>query len=416
MVLRRKQIMASGIVTAAILGASLYVGCGGMKDITGEKDKDSSTGDESSQIVLTGQLALTGTPTTLALVGETPAIGDLDLYCVTFQLPPVAGTGDIGDDGKFELTLEAKDTSVGCFILKSQEVLATLVFEDPTKKDMAGGSKSSERFGFAGGRSNLGNIVLDLATGKAVVDVSKIVSEKTKDTAAAAAQAVDFTGSYTFTSAGIDLPTGYSGACVRSESGERKDDDCRGPSEGEKLWLKTVTGTDVASGQPAHGLMIWQSEDLFNTCGKKLGFSYEDGKRHGIDLTASGVGEGQFDWDPALEDGWKDVNNARANNSVMKMERVTDFNGYAGTKQYFKQYRQFNCNQNGPCQEGQTPTVAAGFQFNADSDETGCKDPDGKPVRVDNWSNMACENTDLGKGLHKNICSKTDTTTNTKVT
>jgi hypothetical protein len=406
----RKRIMTSGIVAAAMLSGSIYVGCGGSKGLLGDKDKETpAPSDEKTSIVLTGQLALSGAPTTLALAGTVPELADLNIYCVTFQLPPVAGTGAIGSDGAFELTLEAKDTSVGCFILNGEDVLGTLVFEDPSKKDLAGGSKSHDRLGFAGGKSDLGAFTLDLATGKAIIDISKIVSERAKDNTAATAGAVDFTGSYTISSAGPekDLPKGYVGACPKSARLGGGPDGCNGPPEGEPLWLKTIKGTDVASGKPAHGLMIWQSEDLFNTCGGKLGFSYDQGKEHGVDFSASDVGEGDFTWDPSLVDGWKD-RSAHARNSMMKMENVAAFKGFSGTKQYFKQYRVFNCEPGSPCSEG-TPVIASGFQFHANTNDSGCKDSDNKPVQMNDWQNMKCESTDLtgeSEGLRKNTCSK----------
>jgi hypothetical protein len=281
------------------------------------------------------------------------------------------------------------------------------VFEDPSKKDLAGGSKSSERYGFAGGKSDLGTFTLDLATGKAVVDVTKIVSQKAQDTTAAAAGAVDFTGSYTITSGGLDIPKGYVGACENKDGGKDGPRDCEGPPEGYPLWLKTIKGTDVASGKPAHALMIWQSEDLFKTCGSKLGFTYAQGKEHGADFSTSDVGEGEFDWDANLEDGWKDLT-ARARNSMMKMENVEDFKGYPGTKQYFKSYRTHACADGKPCTES-AAVVATGFQFNANTNDSGCKGEDGKPVQMNDWKDMQCEFEELtgnSAGLHKNVCSK----------
>ena len=70
-------------------------------------------------------------------------------------------------------------------------------------------------------------------------------------------------------------------------------------------------------------------------------------------------------------DGWKVVAKARAKNSTLKLETIADFNSYPSTKQYFNRYQTFTGNNNG-CSDG-SPIVVEGFQFNANSSDTGCK-------------------------------------------
>lgn len=390
MKLRRRAYGALGVAALMVATAGITASCG-------KKKKSSSDSEDTSKITVVGQLALSGESTSFALAN--PSLAELDVYCVTFSIPPVAGTGDVGADGKFELSLETDDGSVGCFILKAQDILGTLVFEDPSKKGLSGENQAADRQAFQGGRSDLGAITLDLSTGKAVVDITKITTGKLKDTSAAQADAVAFTGTYKVSSEGITPPTGYTKLCA-TES-----EDCRGPTEGMNLWLKSIKGASVPGGSPAHAMMIWPSQKAFETCGSKLGFSFEEGKKKGIDFTgAEGIGEGAFTWSAGYTDGWK-KDGARARNFMMNMEMVDNFNGYAGQKQFFNQYRTWTCEPGQPCTES-APVMQKGFQFNANTKETGCKDASGKPVQLDNWNSMECSFAELDGGLNKNTCKK----------
>lgn len=395
-----RRILMTCSALALLAGLGTTMSCGKKK-----KSSSSSGGDDS--ITISGQLALTGESTSFRL--DAPALTDLAVYCVTFTIPPEAGSGTVAEDGAFELTINTTDTSVGCFILQDTDILGTIVFQDPSTKGMDGEAQSKDRLAFSGGKSDFGAITLDLSTGKAIVDVSKIVTTSgggLKDTSSIG-DAADFTGAYTISSSGLTLPKGYVGTCANHDS-----DDCHGPMEGEKIWLKTIKGKDATSGAAKYAMMIWQSEELFKSCGEKLGVSYAAAKEHGIDLSESGVGEGDFTWDSSYIDGWKKAD-ATARHSMMKMENVDDFKGYPGTKQYFKQYRTYNCTPNTPCDPSTSETIhtnSDGFQFNANTKESGCRDAAGKPYQMNDWSGMECTWEALSgasAGLSKNTCSKT---------
>lgn len=390
--IRKLKLVKAFSLAATMLGIGLGGAC--------SKKKSESETAADSDIVIAGSLALADSSES-ALRLAPSSLDELDIYCVSFEIPPVAGTGAVSAEGAFELTLATKDVSVGCFILADEEVLGTIVFEDDSQTDMSGNAKQSDRYAFAGGKTNLGTFTLDLATGKAVVNVADIVREKAADTSGAAAAAIDFTGTYVIKDSGVTLPTGYVGPC--EPEGDKKD--CEGPPLDWPVYMKLVAGTDVKSGAARHGLMLWDSEELFQACGSKLGFSYDDAKANaGIDLTASGVAEGEFDWDPNLVDGWKDQT-ATAKHSEMKMENVDDFAGYPGMKQYFKQYRTWTCADGQPCTES-NPITKEGFNFFANTKETGCKNSAGEPMQLNDWGNMTCEHEELGGGLNKNTCSK----------
>ncbi len=79
-----------------------------------------STPTEGSTILISGTLALQGE--TLGLNLADVSVADLSVYCVTFKIPPVAGTGTVNADGSFSVSIEAYNQSVGCFITKGEEV------------------------------------------------------------------------------------------------------------------------------------------------------------------------------------------------------------------------------------------------------------------------------------------------------
>lgn len=378
----------------------------------GKKSTSSSSTAAETSVTLTGQLALSGGESTLRLTSTT-TVDDLSMYCVSFTLPPVAGTGEFDAEGKFAVTLDTTGVSVGCFILDPDEaILGTLVFKDPAKKDLKGGSKSSDRLAFEGGESDLGSIVLNLDTGTAEVDISKIVL-KTKSVEAVASEGelYNFTGSYKFAQSDLTtLPSGYSKLCSEPAPGSDGDRDCKGPRDGMPIYLKVISGVSTTDASAkVHAASLWASKTVDDLCGNKLGFTYAQAKEKGVDFTNSGVTEGAFNWDPSLTDGWKDQTNARAQHALMKMENVDSFKGYPGTKQYFKRYRTWNCPANSPCTESE-PITASGFSFFANSKESGCRDAAGKPIQLSDWDNMQCENTQLtgdSAGLNKSICKKT---------
>ncbi len=375
------------------------------------KKSSSTTANGETSILLTGQLAVTGGSTSLALA-STVSVDDLNVYCVSFTLPPVAGTGDVGQDGAFSVSIATTGVSVGCFILdSSQSVLGTLVFKDPSKNSVGGSSSTSDRLALDGGESNLGAITLDLDSGKAEVDISKITVKK-KDTSSAVANAFDFTGTYKFSKADSLPGKGYASPCTMQEAQAARQtpgpNACEGPMLDMPIYLKRVTGKSTTDGSTLYALAAWQSQGMDTTCGNKLGFTYEQGKAHGVDFSASGVGEGSMSWASGYADGWKNTASATASFPYMDMEQVDNFHGYPGMKQYFTQYIAWNCTNTG-CQPGTTPTTGVtGFMFNANTKDSGCRDSDGKPVQnFNDWRSLTCKQEDAGEGLRKNTCSGT---------
>lgn len=366
------------VVAISALALSMF-GCG-------KKKSKSTTESGSSDLTISGTLSLSGTDSSgalalskgfdgnLGLTNFNVSAEDLSIYCVTFTLPPAAGTGEVSADGAFSLNIaNGKDASVGCFILNGTTQLGTIVFEDPTEKDLSGGAASADKTAFSG-NANLGAISLDLETGKAVVDLSKV--EVTKKVDASAGAAFDFTGTYKITAGGLTQPTGYTAPCTRVEGQQgQQGNDCHGPSEGEPVYFRRIAGKSTEDGKDVYGVMAWESKAKHVACGEKLGMSYTDAKTNAkVDLSASGVAEGAFTWSSDFVDGWKKTGaTSKFARPIVKPITVNGVDGLA---------------------EGlytNSGSTYVGFDFRPANDKAGgCVDANGKPVQGKdvNWQTI----------------------------
>jgi len=387
-------------LTAVSLAAFAFGlnGCGKLK-------KSKKAEDPNLELTISGSLSLSGETTALApqvsdeYSVNTNAFGvtatDLSVYCVTFEFPPEAGTGSVSADGSFSLKIAGGiDSSVGCFILNDTTQVGAIVFEDSTQKDLSGGTSSSSRTAFSGNAS-LGAISLDLNSGKAVVDLSRV--SVTKKTDASLAEGFDFTGTYEFQSpTGITQPKGYAAPCAKD------DRNCKGPQLGQKVYLKRIEGKKTDDGKKVFAVMAWESQTRFDACGSKLGFSYADAKTNGqVDFSGSGVGEGAFTWATSYAEGWK--NSAAKSRMEMPVSSKITLDGFPGMAQFVTSG--FN---------GGNYTCANGtdcFQFHADSKEVGCKETaTGQPIQVQDWSSInSCTTVVAGTNsiLKKDTCTGT---------
>ncbi len=362
------------VVAISALALSMF-GCG-------KKKSKSSSDDGSSDLTISGSLSLSGTDSSgalalskgyegnLGLTSFNVSAEDLSIYCVTFTLPPAAGTGEVSADGAFSLNISnGKDASVGCFILNGTTQLGTIVFEDPSEKDLSGGAASADKTAFSG-NANLGAISLDLETGKAVVDLSKV--EVTKKVDASAGAAFDFTGTYKITAGGLTQPSGYTAPCTRVPG---QQSDCNGPGEGESVYFRRIAGKSTEDGKDVYGVMAWESKARHVACGEKLGISYADAKTNAkVDLSGSGLAEGAFTWTDGFVDGWKKTGAiAKVARPVVKPITVNGVDGLA---------------------EGiytNSGATYVGFEFRPANDKAGgCVDASGNPVQGKNisWSTI----------------------------
>ena len=376
------------VVAISALALSMF-GCG-------KKKSKSSSDDGSSDLTISGQLslsgsdnsgaALTGFDSNLNLGSFNVTADDLSIYCVTFTLPPVAGTGEVSADGAFSLNIaNGKDASVGCFILKGTTQLGTIVFEDPSEKSLSGENSTADKTAFSG-NANLGAITFDLETGKAVVDLSKVVVTKKVD--ASAETAFDFTGTYKITASGITQPTGYTAPCPARVPGQQGDN-CNGPKEGENVYFRRLVGKSTEdAGKDVFGVMVWASKASHVACGEKLGMTYADARANAkVELKDSGVPEGIYEWTTGYADGWKKTN--AVSQFARPVSRPLTVNGIAGVIESVN-------NQNGT-QDGRPKYdgTYVGFDFRPTGNkEMGCKDAAGNPAQPtkEQWLTMLRQN------------------------
>lgn len=312
---RSSRLFVLGLASITVAAACGRKNKGNESPAPGEKA-------EGSDIAVSGTLNVASSAD-LALA-STVDVAALKVNCVTFALPPVAGSGKVEGSGKFSVTLAAAKKAFGCFVVDADDsVLATLVFKNSNTNSSA--SKVSLE-----GDTDMGAIVLDPAKGTAEVDVASFETKIQKSNVSTAA-AFDFTGTWKFSKLeDANLPKGYSHICDRQE-GDRRGD-CEGPADGMAIYFKRevakafrpddackaaaaayvkgagpMPATCGGTTQPedAYVASIWESSAAFEGCGGKLGFTDAETKALGyMDLQGSNV-LGRFTFAPGFVDGWK---------------------------------------------------------------------------------------------------------------
>jgi hypothetical protein len=233
-----------------------------------------------------------------------------ELYCVTFEEPPQAGSGTADITGNFSLTLEdIENVAFGCFVRQDNLTVATMVFEDINEQGLDGENIRQGSISLMG-NSDLGIIILDLDRGIALVNMDNINSV-TDD-----AGSWDFTGTITMTRV-EPVPEGYDEVPDCTPGG------ISGPCSGMSVYLHRLVGRsftpdaaceaaivngevpDSCNGTTSeqndfYGIMVWDSKLAMETCGNRVGFEDIDARASGgvaIDLAASGDIEfGELIW------------------------------------------------------------------------------------------------------------------------
>ena len=382
---------AIGLMTAAL----------GTEACSKKKGNSASGLAEGASITISGQLAISDSSTTNALnlteFGFSSAsnltVSDLKVYCVSFAFPPKAGTGNVDASGAFSLNIEANEVAVGCFILNGTDTVASLVFEDSTGTNVDGAAKTDSRLAFSGS-TNMGQISVDTATGKAKANVANF---KTK-TKAFSGNGFDFTGTWKI-KATDNLPAGYytaqpESACPNMNQGggsgsgsgapsgtpptPEQIQACEGPKVDEKIYFQRVAGKRTTDNSDAFALAVWKSKAAFEACGSKIGFDINEAKtRVKVDFSSSGLADGPFVWTQGWEQGWK-FNGASSSypRPKCKPSRYTLSDGKVIE---FMKCKGAFVNSSGAIV---TPNV---YQIDLNTRESGCRDGNGKPAQIQNW-------------------------------
>jgi hypothetical protein len=324
---RASQSVVLGVTVA---GTALLAGCAASTSST-------SSSTTSSDITISGKMSATSTSARQVVSngrliesnsGGQSAV-DISTYkasCVTLSTSPTAGTGSFDSTGKFSVKITGgKGAKVGCFILDSSEsVVATMVFKDSTKKSMSGTSSTSTSTALSDD-AELGELTLDLDTGKVEVDTSKIVTASGASavaTTTVSSDAFDFSGSWKigeYADASTDEKKLYKVKLCDDTHKNADGTDCNGPPKDQVIFVKRATGK-ASDGSNAYGLMLWESDDAHKACSgggsdRYLGQSFASIKTGtGVDFTDSGLKGEEFTFtstvtisgaSQTLTDGWK---------------------------------------------------------------------------------------------------------------
>lgn len=266
------------VSATALLGGAVafWTGC--------NKSSSGDTGGTSSGVTITGKLA-TGTVTSSSVtqhpvyvnskgvalkqtlgkidVAEAStdihelAISDYKVRCVTLSGTLKSGEGTCDTAGAFSLSLLADAGSpIGCFIMKSETLVATVAFEG-SSTGMSGSSQREGSYvsGSSSGGFDFGSVTIDVDKGLAIVKKSEIKASNGATGGAAAGSFSSMTGNWTI-HAISNPPTGYVTAVTSGNDG---------PTDGQTIYMSQYSATD-SSAATHYGLAIWESLSAFTSC------------------------------------------------------------------------------------------------------------------------------------------------------
>ncbi|MBF0205334.1 MAG: hypothetical protein HQK53_00450 [Oligoflexia bacterium] len=341
----------------------------------------------------------------------TTVAGDI-LRCKTNDSNQTTYQGTIGTDGVYSLSIP-KNVSVKCEALSSTDttnIKGTFVISSSNNKSLNGGNQNLETFVPANNIS-AGTVIFDPYQAKLTM------SDTTLGTAintTAPSAPWDFTGTYVASTYTGTAPSGYSALCTVNES---QNGQCDGPYEGMNLYIKRLSGYEVDSSgttttTPKYAIMVWQSRTAFESCGSKLGFTYADAKTNAkIDLTNSGVSEGDFTWTSSISpsSSIKDWSNV---NTIIPSGAATISSGWKISTSMSGQTMQ-DCET---VSIGSGANTIPGWKCTDSAGKTqtslggGCVNSSNSPVNVTEWSGLTCNSESLTgdlTGYTKDTCSGT---------
>lgn len=146
--------------------------------------------------------------------------------CTTAENPPTVVLGSVSNSGSFSVDISSvSGEGLSCSVLDAaNEVLGTILYENPDEKSMGGDSKKVETVPFSESK-DLGS--LDLEAGQFLVN-AKTLNISTTGASISAQDGFDPTGTWVIETGGVTLPAGYVGPCADPNN-------CHGPSAGQKL-------------------------------------------------------------------------------------------------------------------------------------------------------------------------------------
>lgn len=238
------------------------------------------------------------------------SLTDLKLYCVTFEDPPAAGTGDVAADGSFSVSIAAAGTPFGCFVIEKStgNQVATLVLRRSTTSLAGTDTTDTTQITTDDSEIDLGKVTLNLDEGVAIADAASVKGK----TSSEVDNPFDPTGTWKFACVEPPPDSGYE-SCEGPGPGPDPGPGPGGPGPGpiqeritvrqaqqgpgEYGYLHRISGTD-ADGNKRYGLGLWDSKAAFLNCGGIEGVATTQGGT----TTSSGitldVPDGVFNFTP----------------------------------------------------------------------------------------------------------------------
>jgi len=265
--------MRNVVGIGALLASAFIAGCGGAATTA----TDIVAPPAATPLTISGRLASTRSEPAMAFLargaertGSTArmaavTVDDLLVSCVTFSVPPLAGTGgDVNASGDFnvQFAADAKGKNFGCFVTAADPDFEPIpmVFIDQTKKTLSGSAAKSSRLAVQDSVT-MPAINLDLDERTVEVDVATIASAADSSQtgsdvlSAATGTKMDFTGEYVVAdpaAEGITPPTGYRGPFAYADMITDEGKGGGGPMKGMHLYFqrfaaKKFAPTDAAA-------------------------------------------------------------------------------------------------------------------------------------------------------------------------
>ncbi len=220
-----------------------------------------SCGSEStSAVTISGSLALT---TSRDLVSRADSYA---VRCVTLSGTPTAGEGTVDPtSGAFSLELaSATNVPIGCFVLNAttSAIVAVVSFESTTTGIDGSATREGSYIAEEGTSGiSFGTVSLNLTTGTAKVEKSKVVATGGNG-AGIAGTWTDPTGTWKISSIAGTPPTGYAKVCPAGVT----DNSCNGPHEGETVYMKQYSATEMPGSKAHKGLALWRDASSQAAC------------------------------------------------------------------------------------------------------------------------------------------------------
>lgn len=401
-------------ITMSCLTLALSAGLSGCSGL-------GSGSSGSSALSLSGTLSLAATSSSLSVMGSSKALYNLgkisDDYvsvltidittytvkCVTTTPPIETGSGSIASDGKFTVSISgAKNQPIACYLVDAGGTRqADFIISDASHTDLNGQNQVSGTASYTKDAS-LGTVSFDPNSGEVTVPKANISAALASEVASTTT-VFDPSGVWTIGVLDFSLPAGVNGPCTGQN--------CKGPPDGQALYLKMWQGLKTSDSSKVFGLQLWESAAKASTCGGKVGLTSAIKSSIGVDFSANGAADSPFVFASSVSSfhdqvsgttGTVNLTNNWKMNTATTQWNITPNCGprdiSIGSVNYTNAWM---CG----------PDSGAKYQAQLGG---GCQDSSGNPVNLENWGAITCgAMTVSSEGIREVNCSGTATINST---